>query len=78
MLELGRRALDALVEALGVVLRGGEVLERVRAVNTVVLDKTGTLTVGHPSVTDVVALSGADARLTYWCEGCQPWMPGAS
>ncbi len=41
---------------LGVLIRGGEVLERARFVNAVVFDKTGTLTVGRPSVTDVVSL----------------------
>jgi Cu+-exporting ATPase len=39
--------------SLGVLIRGGEALERAGRVNTIVLDKTGTLTVGHPSVTDV-------------------------
>ena len=41
---------------LGVLIRGGEVLERARAISVVVFDKTGTLTEGKPSVTDVVAL----------------------
>jgi Cu+-exporting ATPase len=43
---------------LGVLIRGGEILERARLVNALVFDKTGTLTVGKPSVTDVVALGG--------------------
>lgn len=41
----------------GVLIRDAEALERAGRVNTVVLDKTGTLTVGRPSVTDVVAAS---------------------
>jgi Cu+-exporting ATPase len=41
---------------LGVLIRGGEVLEQARLVNAMVFDKTGTLTVGRPSVTDVVPL----------------------
>jgi Cu+-exporting ATPase len=41
---------------LGVLIRGGEVLEQARLVNAIIFDKTGTLTVGSPSVTDVVAL----------------------
>jgi Cu+-exporting ATPase len=41
---------------LGILIRGGEVLEEVRRINAVVFDKTGTLTVGKPSVTDVFAL----------------------
>ena len=43
----------------GVLIKGGEVLERVGKVTTVVLDKTGTLTKGKPSVTDVVRQDSA-------------------
>ena len=39
----------------GVLIRNGEALERVHRLNTVLLDKTGTLTRGEPVVTDVVA-----------------------
>jgi cation-transporting ATPase V len=38
---------------LGVLIKSGEVLERSRRIDTVVLDKTGTLTEGHMRVTDV-------------------------
>src|SRR2546430_9468915 len=41
----------------GILIKGGESLERIRALTTVVLDKTGTVTVGKPAVTDVVALA---------------------
>ncbi len=45
---------------LGVLIRGGESLQRASEVNTVALDKTGTVTEGKPSVVDlVVAPSGA-------------------
>ncbi len=45
---------------MGVLIRNAESLERARAVQTIILDKTGTLTQGHPAVTDVVPLRGFD------------------
>lgn len=39
----------------GVLFRSGEALERAHRINTVLLDKTGTLTRGEPTVTDVLA-----------------------
>jgi len=50
----------------GVLIKGGQVLERARALTTVVLDKTGTITRGKPAVTDVIAgatVDGGDAEL---------------
>jgi P-type Cu+ transporter len=41
----------------GILIRNGEALERAHQINTVLLDKTGTLTLGEPVVTDVVAAS---------------------
>ncbi|MGH2475012.1 MAG: heavy metal translocating P-type ATPase, partial [Candidatus Limnocylindrales bacterium] len=46
----------------GILIRGGEALEIAHRVDTVILDKTGTLTLGRPTVTDVVAVSGFAAR----------------
>jgi Cu+-exporting ATPase len=41
----------------GVLVRGGEALERAGRADVVLLDKTGTVTSGEPRVTDVVATS---------------------
>ena len=50
---------------LGMLIRGPEVLEATRRVDTVVLDKTGTVTTGRMSVTDVVTVdTGAAAEAT--------------
>jgi Cu+-exporting ATPase len=51
----------------GILIKGGESLERIHAVRAVLLDKTGTITKGKPELTDVVAagdwLEGALLRL---------------
>ena len=46
---------------IGVVVRGGDALENLGRARTLVLDKTGTLTVGHPAVVEVAAAPGWDA-----------------
>ncbi len=45
---------------LGLIIKGPEILESTRQVNTVVLDKTGTVTTGRMDVVDVVAGAGQD------------------
>ncbi len=47
---------------LGVLIKGGEALQRAGDVTTVVLDKTGTVTEGRPAVTDVLEVSGSRSR----------------
>ena len=42
----------------GILFRNSETLERAGRVNIVVLDKTGTITIGQPEVTDIVASPG--------------------
>jgi Cu+-exporting ATPase len=39
---------------LGVLIKGGEALQRAQEVDTILLDKTGTVTEGRPAVTDIV------------------------
>ena len=45
---------------LGILIKGPEVLESTQRVDTVVLDKTGTVTTGRMSLVDVVAAEGTD------------------
>ena len=42
----------------GVLIRGGEALETAHKLTAVVMDKTGTLTKGQPSITDIVPFNG--------------------
>ena len=44
----------------GVLIRDAEALERMEKVDTLIIDKTGTLTAGRPAVTSVVPVGGFD------------------
>jgi len=57
MVAVGRGA------RLGVLIRDAEALERLARVDTVVVDKTGTLTEGRPTLTAVRAVDGDEAAL---------------
>jgi Cu2+-exporting ATPase len=41
----------------GLLIKGGDILEKVHQLDAIVFDKTGTLTIGHPTVTDCIPLT---------------------
>jgi len=44
----------------GILIKGGEALETAHKIQAIILDKTGTITIGEPKVTDVIAYNGFD------------------
>jgi Cu+-exporting ATPase len=48
---------------LGILIRGGEALENVQRVDTIVFDKTGTITEGKPTVTHVLGAKRSDGSV---------------
>lgn len=44
----------------GILIKSAESLETAHSINTVVLDKTGTITMGEPSVTDIICFDDTD------------------
>ncbi len=56
---------------LGILIRGPEVLESTRDVDTVVLDKTGTVTTGRMALVQAVPLSDVDGELLRFAGGVE-------
>ncbi|HSM98599.1 MAG TPA: heavy metal translocating P-type ATPase [Gallionella sp.] len=50
----------------GVLIKNAEALETMEKVNTLVVDKTGTLTEGKPKLTSVIALAGFEEGVVLW------------
>ena len=57
----------------GVLIRNAQALEITHRVDTVVLDKTGTLTTGQPVVTDVIATGTSEAELLCLAASAERW-----
>src|SRR5829696_3282634 len=53
----------------GILIKNAESLERANAIQTVVLDKTGTITAGKPVVTDVVMAHAVSESVTVGASG---------
>jgi Cu+-exporting ATPase len=60
MVGTGRGALA------GVLIKNAEALETMEKVNTLVVDKTGTLTEGKPKLTSVIPLAGFEEGVVLW------------
>ena len=52
----------------GILIKSAVSLETLHSIDTVVLDKTGTITVGHPSVTDVILWNKKNSREEFLAE----------
>lgn len=55
----------------GILIKSGEALEIAHRIDTVVMDKTGTITEGHPRVTDVQAVGVAEEELLALAAGLE-------
>ena len=50
----------------GILIRGGEALETAHTINTIIFDKTGTITKGEPLVTDVIPLNATENDVLFY------------
>ncbi|MGB5219200.1 MAG: heavy metal translocating P-type ATPase [Smithella sp.] len=51
----------------GILIKGGETLEKIHKLSVIIFDKTGTLTRGEPFVTDIIAADGFDIKTVLSC-----------
>ncbi|MEG6566434.1 heavy metal translocating P-type ATPase [Thermoanaerobacterium saccharolyticum] len=53
----------------GILIKGGEYLQKAKEINAIVLDKTGTITKGEPEVTDIIALGDLSENEVLYISG---------
>src|SRR5262249_40185682 len=58
---------------LGLLIKGGEALERAGSVTTILLDKTGTVTEGRPAVTDVIGIGASEDSVLATAAAVERW-----
>ncbi|MEH2358628.1 heavy metal translocating P-type ATPase [Nostoc sp.] len=61
----------------GLLIKGGDVLEKVHQLDTVVFDKTGTLTTGNPTVTDCLLIRGDEGVSEHDYSSSSPSSPSS-
>ena len=62
----------------GILVKSAESLENLHSIDTVILDKTGTITTGHPAVTDIEVLDRSGLTSGPSSPTVRPWRGGAS
>ncbi|SFB05512.1 heavy metal translocating P-type ATPase [Clostridium frigidicarnis] len=55
----------------GVLIKSGEALETTHKINTIIFDKTGTITEGKPKVTDIITISGDKETILSMAASCE-------
>jgi P-type Cu+ transporter len=68
----------------GLLIKGGKYLESLARADVLLIDKTGTLTLGRPHIADIVSLNGAsEAEVLHWAASAErysehPNTPGSA